>query len=102
MLTLIFKPQIALCTSNFIHALEPLERVPDERQRHISRLLVIERLDLGTNYCRVVSLIDIVDWEIGHVGGGVEAWLEGSADGAETVPINTVEEGVRFDFDAAT
>ena len=47
-------------------------------------------------------MIDIVDWEIGHVSGGVEAWLEGSADGAETVPINTMEEGVRFNFDTAT
>lgn len=46
-------------------------------------------------------MINIVDWEIGNVSGGVEAWLEGSADRAEGVPINTMEEGVLFDFDTA-
>lgn len=47
-------------------------------------------------------MIDIIDGEIGHVSGGFEVWLEGSADGAEAVPINTMEERMRFDFDTAT
>lgn len=75
-----FNLQIALSASKFIHALKSLERVPNERQSHISRLLVVKRRSLGSNYCRIVVLINIVNREIGHVSGGVEAWLEGSAD----------------------
>ena len=46
-------------------------------------------------------MVNLVDWEIGHVSGGVEAWLERSAYGTETIPVDTVEERVRFDLDAA-
>lgn len=98
---MVFNPQIALCTLDFIHALEPLERVPNEGQCHVCGLLIVKGLCLSTDYGRIIVLIDIVDGEIGHVSGRVETWLKGSAYRAEAIPVDTMEKGMRFDFDAA-
>lgn len=57
-------------------------------------MLVPERIDLGAINGRVVTLINLIGWEIRDVGVAVESRFEGRADGAELIPDYTVEEGV--------
>lgn len=84
-----------------IHALEPFERVSNERKRHISRVFLAQSLSLGAMSGSGVFLGNLINGEIGNVDIGLQVWLERRADGAKLVPIDAFEEGVGFDFLAA-
>lgn len=82
---------------------EALERVSNEWQAHLGRLLCLAPRGrglglLGLEHSSVVGLIDLVCGEIGSVDSTRKAWLEGSADPAKRVKLNATEEGVALDL----
>lgn len=84
-----------------VHALKAFERISNERQRHISRVLLAQSFGLSTvSGCRVF-LRDFINREIRNVDVGFQIRLERRTDGAELVPFDTIKEGVSFDLLAA-
>ena len=64
-------------------------------------MFVPERIDLGAIHGRMITLINLVGWEIRDVRVAVESRFKRRADGAELIPDYAVEEGVVSNFAAA-
>lgn len=79
---------------------EPLKGVADEGQAHFRRLLewLAALASLSLEQSGVISLVDLVNREVGGVNVGSEAGLERCPDSAKAIEIDTSEEGVRFDL----
>ncbi len=80
------------------HTLKPLERIPNERQRHISRMLIPKRIHSSPLLRARIILWDLVDGEVADVSSGLQRRFKGSVDAAELVPVDAAEEGVGFDL----
>ena len=61
-------------------------------------MFIAQLLHLRPLLCTRIILRDLIDWEIGDVGVGLELGFEGSADAAKLVPDDAAEEGVGFYF----
>lgn len=82
--------------------LKPLEGIPDKRQRHLGRLLLLGRggrLEPAVDLHRVGGLLlQVLGGEVGGVDLGRQARLEGGAEAAEVVEVHAGEEGVAFEL----
>lgn len=74
-------------------SVEALVRIADERQAE-RRVIAAKGVRLRAELSRVVDLRDFVDWEVLCIDIALELGLERSADLAETIPIDAVEERV--------
>ena len=89
--------------------IEPLKGVADERKAHLGTLVLLSRGGnggaadgLGLEQGGVVGLVDLVGGEVGGVDVGGQTGLEGGADPAQALELDTPEEGVVLDFVSAT
>lgn len=90
--------QPAKCSLSSTHALKALERISNERQCHVSGVLVPKSVNCSPLLSACVVLRDLVDGEVADIGCGLQVWLEWSADAAKLVPDDAAEEGVGFDI----
>lgn len=80
--------------------LETLEGVTKEWQAHL-RVVLALRLAvalLPQKMGGVIGLVNLVDWEVGHIDVGGQLGLKWSADGTKLIKINTTEELVVLDL----
>jgi hypothetical protein len=80
---------------------EPLERVPNERQAHLGALLLLLVAVAGLGGAQqrgVVRLVDLVGGEVGRVDVGGQTRLERRADAPQAVKLDAAEEGVVLDL----
>lgn len=80
--------------------IKSLECVADEWQAHLWRLLnLVALLDsLCLEDSGVIGLINFISREISRVDVGGQARLEGCADTAQAIKLNTAEESMTLDF----
>lgn len=88
---------LALYDELISHSFESLERIPNERQSHVSGVLITQSIDFLAVSSRSILLWDLVDREVADIDVGRQLGFEWSANGAEVVPLDVVEEGMRFD-----
>lgn len=85
-------------------ALESIERfvcIPDEREAHLSFLLVWHSTGLSTVNGTSVFLRDLVNREVRHVNVGAESWFKRSSDATKLLPDHAAEEGMVFNLSCA-
>lgn len=76
--------------------IEALERVPDEWQTHLGRLLhcrgaaLLDGLRLENR--GIVGLINLIGREVGSINVGGQTWLKGRANATKAVELDTSEE----------
>lgn len=77
-----------------------LERVTNKGQAHLRSLLNLPAgsNDLISEHSRVVSLVNLVSWEVSGVDIRREAGLKWRSDTSKTVEFDAVEETVQFEF----
>jgi ferredoxin len=78
--------------------IEAFVSIADERQRHLCIHIIALGCGLCAERCSVVRLWNLIDGEILSIDVACESGLKGSTNAPEAVPLNTVEERVRFDF----
>ena len=81
-------------TSRVTEGIEALERVTDERQTEVGVVGLARGLGRGAHLRGSIDLRDLVDREVLRVDGAGKLGLEGSADLAKTLPVDSAEEGV--------
>ena len=78
--------------------IESLVGVPDERKTHLGSNIFSCLRGLSTKNGAVVILVDLVDREVLRINIRLQLGLERSTDTAQTVPLNSAEEGVLLDL----
>lgn len=77
---------------------ETLVRVADERQAHLSGVLVAGLRSLCAQSITVVVLVDLVYGEVLRVNVRLQLRLKRSADPAQAIPLYAAEEGMLLDL----
>lgn len=90
-----------LTTLRVTEGVEALEGVANERQAEVGVVGLAGSFCLGTHLRRGVDLRNLVDREVLGVDGAGKLGLERSTNLAETVPVDTAEEGVLFELGSA-
>ena len=88
--------------SRVTEGIETFERVTDEGQAEVGVVGLASSLCRGAHLRGRVDLRDLIDGEVLSVDGARKLGFEWSTDLAETIPVDSIKEGVFLKLSSAT